>query len=325
MKRKTETIPLKTGRTKRRKLHVTSSDFWLHAFTSLILVLVILVVGYPILYIISSSLSDSASISAGRITVFPLVYDAAASQYRLGLDFSGYRFVFSYQPVIRSFFNSLLYTLLGTVISLALIILMAYPLSKKEFPGRVFISRLLLIAMLFSAGLVPVYLLKTKLGMNGTIWAVVLAGSLNISNVFIMRTSFKNSIPKELFDAAKLDGANEFHCLARVALPLAKATVSVITLYAAVRYWNNYFNAMLYLADRQDLWPLPLVLRNFLLSAKELSSGGMSAVEQEAFAKSGVHQIQFSLIIVATVPVLILYAFVQRFFEKGVMIGSVKG
>lgn len=179
--------------------------------------------------------------------------------------------------------------------------------------------------MLVSAGLVPHYLLMTSLGLNGTIWAVVLSGSLNITNVFIMRTSFKNSIPRDVFDAAKLDGANDFQCLVRIALPLAKATVSVLTLYAAVRYWNNYFNAMLYLANRQELWPLPLVLRNFLLSSKEMSSGGLSASQQEAFAKSGIYQIQFCLIVVASVPVLVLYSIVQKFFEKGVMIGSVKG
>jgi len=310
---------------KRRSFGYTSSDMVLHALTTLILLFVIVIVGYPILYVISSSVSDSAAISSGRVTVFPLVYDQALAQYRLGLDFSGYRFVFSYEPVLRGFLNSILYTVLGTVISLAMIILMAYPLSKAEFQGRKFISKLLIFAMLVSAGLVPGYLLKTRLGLNGTIWAVVLTGALNITNVFIMRTSFKNSIPAELFEAAKLDGANELQCLIRIAIPLAKATVSVLVLYAAVRYWNNYFSAMLYLANQQELWPLPLVLRNFLISAKEISSGGMSAAQQEAFANSGVYQIQFCLIVVATVPVLVLYAIVQRFFEKGVMIGSIKG
>ena len=313
------------SRKKKKMFGYTSGDKALHAFTTVVLILVILIVGYPIMYVVSSSLSDSASISSGRITVFPMIFDAEVAQYKLGLDFSGYKFVLAYDAVVRGFLNSLFYTVLGTAISLTLIILMAYPLSKNDFQGRKLISKLLVFAMLVSAGLVPTYLLKTSLGLNGTIWAVVLTGALNITNIFIMRTSFKNSIPAELFDAAKLDGANDFQCLVRIALPLAKATVSVLMLYAAVRYWNNYFNAMLYLADRQDLWPLPLVLRNFLLSSKEISSGGMSAAQQEAFAKSGVYQIQFCLIVVATVPVLALYSFVQRFFEKGIMIGSVKG
>lgn len=300
-------------------------DRVLQAFTSLILILVIIVVAYPILYVISSSVSDSASLSAGRVTVFPMVFNPEAVRYELGLDFSGYKFVFSYDDVLNGFKNSLNYTVMGTAISLTLITLMAYPLSKKEYQGRKFISRLLIIAMLISAGLVPVYIIKTKLGLNGTIWAVVLAGSLSINNMFILRTSFKSSIPGELFEAAKLDGANDFQCLVRVAIPLAKATLSVLMLYAAVRYWNDYFNAMLYLADRPDLWPLQMHLRNFLLSSKEISSGGMSASQQDAFSKSGVYQIQFCLIVVATVPVLALYSFVQKFFEKGVMIGSVKG
>ena len=309
----------------KRVVQDTRGDKVLHFFTTCVLILVILVVGYPILYVISSSLSDSASLSSGRVTIFPLVFDSAASQYKFGVDLSGYKFVLSYDMVVRGFLNSLLYTVLGTAISLVMIILMAYPISKPNFQGRKPISKLLVFAMLVSAGLVPHYLLMTSLGLNGTIWAVVLSGSLNITNVFIMRTSFKNSIPRDVFDAAKLDGANDFQCLVRIALPLAKATVSVLTLYAAVRYWNNYFNAMLYLANRQELWPLPLVLRNFLLSSKEMSSGGLSASQQEAFAKSGIYQIQFCLIVVASAPVLVLYSIVQKFFEKGVMIGSVKG
>ncbi|MBQ7246653.1 MAG: carbohydrate ABC transporter permease [Lachnospiraceae bacterium] len=309
----------------KNRIKDTAGDKALHIFSTVVLILVIIVVGYPILYVLSSSVSDSAALSSGRVTVFPMVFDAESATYSLGLDFSGYKFVFSYDAVIKGFLNSLLYTVLGTSISITMIILMAYPLSKMDFQGRKPISKMLVFAMLINPGMVPIYLLKTSLGLNGTIWAVVLSGALNITHVFIMRTSFKNSIPGELFDAAKLDGANDFQCLVRIAVPLAKATVSVLMLYAAVHYWNNYFNAMLYLADRQDLWPLPLVLRNFLISSKEISSGGMSAAQQEAFAKSGIYQIQFCLIVVATVPVLALYSFVQRFFEKGVMIGSVKG
>ena len=312
-------------RKEKSKIREPLGDRVLQKFTTAVLIFVILLVSYPILYVIASSFSDSAALTAGRVTVLPMVYDKETAAYTLGIDMAGYKFVFAYDEVWKGFRNSIFYTITGTCISLTLIVLMAYPLSKAEYQGRKVISKLLLVAMLISAGLVPVYLLKTKLGINGTIWAVVLAGALNINNIFIMRTSFKSSIPGELFDAAKLDGANDFQCLVRIAIPLAKATISVLVLYAAVRYWNDYFNAMLYLQDRRDLWPLQLVLRNFLLSTQTMSSGGMSAEQQDAFAKSGIHQIQFCLIVVATVPVLALYSVVQKYFEKGVMIGSVKG
>ena len=307
------------------KIREPLGDRLLQLFTSLILIFVTLIVAYPILYVIASSFSDSAALNAGRVYVLPMVYDREALQYMLGLDFSGYKFVFTYDDVWLGYRNTIFYTITGVCISLTLITLMAYPLSKPNYQGRKVISRLLVVAMLISAGLVPVYILKTNLGINGTIWAVVLAGALNINNIFILRTTFKSGIPGELFDAAKIDGANDFQCLVRIAIPLAKATLSVLVLYAAVRYWNDYFNAMLYLNDRQELWPLQLFLRNFLLSAKEMSSGGMSPEQQEAFNNSGIYQIQFCLIVIATVPILALYSVVQKYFEKGVMIGSVKG
>lgn len=313
------------ARKEKKMIREPLGDRLLQIFSTLVLIFVTTIVLYPILYVIASSLSDSASLNSGRVYVLPMIFNQETMRYQVGINLSGYKFVFSYKDVWTSFANSIFYTVSGTVISLTLITLMAYPLSKNDYQGRKFISKLLIIAMLTGAGLVPMYILKTKLGLNGTVWAVILAGSLSINNVFILRTSFKSSIPGELFDAAKIDGANDFQCLVQIAIPLAKATISVLVLYAAVRYWNDYFNAMLYLADRQDLWPVQLVARNFLLSTKELSSGGMSASEQDAFAKSGTQQIQFCLIIIVTAPVLALYSMVQKYFEKGVMIGSVKG
>lgn len=312
-------------RKNKNKIQEPVGDKVLQIFTTVFLLVILTIVAYPVLYVISSSLSDSTSLTSGRVYVVPIVYDLEKLAYRLGFDFSGYKFVFAYDDVWTGYKNTLIYTVLGTLISLFLMTLMAYPLSKANYQGKKVVSKLMLFAMMFGAGLVPSYILRTQLGLNGNIWAIVLAGTLNINNVFILRTSFKSSIPGDLFDAAKIDGANDFQCLVRIAIPLAKATLSVLTLYAAVRYWNDYFTAMLYLADRQDLWPLQLFLRNFLLSTKELSSGGMSADAQEAFNNSGVHQIQFCLVVISTAPILVLYSIVQKYFEKGVMIGSVKG
>lgn len=309
----------------KNKIKEPFSDKILQIFTTLFLLVVLTIVAYPVLYVIASSLSDSASLTAGRVYVLPVLYDMKEMAYKIGLDFSGYKFVFSYRDVWIGYKNTIFYTVVGTAMALLLEILMAYPLSKATYQGKSVVSRLLLIAMLFGGGLVPSYILYTKLGLNGTVWAIFFSCSLSINNVFILRTAFKSSIPGELFDAAKIDGANDFQCLVRIALPLAKATLSVLVLYAAVRYWNDYFTAMLYLADRKDLWPLQLFLRNFLLSTQEMSIGGMNPDEAEAFKNSGIYQIQFALVVVSTAPILILYSIVQKYFEKGVMIGSVKG
>ncbi len=309
----------------KNKIQEPVGDKILQIFTTVFLLIVLTIVAYPVLYVISSSLSDSTSLTAGRVYVVPIVYDLKEMAYRLGVDFSGYKFVFAYEDVWTGYKNTVIYTVLGTMISLFLMTLMAYPLSKANYQGKKLVSKLMLFAMMFGGGLVPTYILRTQLGLNGNIFAILLHGCLSINNVFILRTSFRSSIPGDLFDAAKIDGANDFQCLVRIAIPLAKATLSVLILYAAVRYWNDYFTAMLYLAERQDLWPLQLFLRNFLLSTKEISSGGMSAEAQEAFNNSGVHQIQFCLVVISTAPILILYSVVQKYFEKGVMIGSVKG
>lgn len=309
----------------KNKIKEPVSDKVLQIFTTLFLLIVLIIVAYPVLYVVASSLSDSSSLTAGRVYILPMLYDMDELKYKIGIDLSGYKFVFSYQDVWIGYKNTIFYTVVGTAMSMLFQTLMAYPLSKATYQGKPLVSKLMLIAMLFGSGMVPSYILYTKLGLNGTVWAIFFNSSLSINNVFILRTAFKSSIPGELFDAAKIDGANDFQCLVRIALPLAKATLSVLVLYAAVRYWNDYFTAMLYLADRKDLWPLQLFLRNFLLSTQEMSIGGMNPDAAEAFAKSGVYQIQFALVVVATVPILVLYSFIQKYFEKGVMIGSVKG
>lgn len=302
---------------KNTKIRDTAGDRALQIGTSAFLLLILIIVGYPLIYIVSCSFSHSEALSSGRVLLWPV-------------DFSlkGYEFVFQFDRVWVGYKNTIFYTVVGVCLTMFMQIMMAYPLSKDYYQGKGFVLKLLLIAMMISAGLIPTYILKMNLGMVNTVWAIILSGILGIQNVFMLRNSFKHSIPGELFDAARIDGANDFQCLVQLAIPLAKATISVLALYSAVGCWNSYFDAMIYLPGRQDLWPLQLFLRNLLVSSSGLEAGaveGMSTSVQQAYQDSGIEQIKYCLIVISTVPVLLMYAVVQRYFEKGVMVGSVKG
>lgn len=299
---------------KSTKIRESFGDRVLETVTTVILILILIIIGYPLIYVISCSFSSSEALSNARVLLWPV-----------DLSLKGYDFVFQYEVVWTGYRNTIFYTIVGTFLTITMQILMAYPLSKREYQGKKVVLRLMLIVMMFSAGMIPTFILKMSLGMVGTIWAIVLNGLVTVSYVFMLRNSFMHSIPGELFDAAKIDGANDFQCLFKLAIPLGKATISVLILYAAVGFWNEYFNAMIYLSGRQDLWPLQMFLRNIMTSAAELDPGQMSAAEQQAMKDSGIEQIRYCLIVISTVPVLAMYAVVQKYFQKGVMVGSVKG
>lgn len=296
------------------KIRMTGSDRVLAAVTTAFLVFVLVAIAYPLLIVISSSFSSSKALNAGRVVLLPVDFTLA-----------GYKFVFQYKQVWIGFRNSIFYTVTGVSVTMTLQILMAYPLSKDYYQGKKVVLKLMLVAMMFSAGLIPTYILKMKLGMVNNVSAIIFAGAISINNVFMLRNAFKQSIPRELFEAATVDGANDFTCLVKLAIPLAKATISVLVLYSAVGCWNDYFNAMIYLPSNRELWPLQLILRNILTSANSTSLEGMSASALQAMQNSGLDQIRYCLIIIATVPVLVMYMVVQKYFEKGVMVGSVKG
>ncbi len=299
---------------KSTKIRESFGDRVLETVTTVILILILIIIGYPLIYVISCSFSSSEALSNARVLLWPV-----------DISLKGYDFVFQYEVVWTGYRNTIFYTIVGTLLTITMQILMAYPLSKREYQGKKIVLRLMLIVMMFSAGMIPTFILKMSLGMVGTIWAIVLNGLVTVSYVFMLRNSFMHSIPGDLFDAAKIDGANDFQCLFKLAIPLGKATISVLILYAAVGFWNEYFNAMIYLSGRQDLWPLQMFLRNIMTSAAELDPGQMSAAEQQAMKDSGIEQIRYCLIVISTVPVLAMYAVVQKYFQKGVMVGSVKG
>lgn len=296
------------------KIKESLGDSILLGFTDVVLILVLIIVGYPVVYTISSSFSSNQAIQAGRVILLPVDFSLAS-----------YEFVFKYEKIWRGFRNSLMYVVLGTSVTMGLNIISAYPMSKRYFQARGLIMTILFIPTMISAGMIPTLLVRSAMGLRNNIWAVILYGAFGCHGMIIIRTCFQNAVPGELYDAAAIDGANDFQTLTKIALPLSKATLSVQTLYSAVGCWNEYFGSMLYLPGREDLWPLQLVLRPLMTAAQQLSQNDLSSAEVTALQNTGTEGVTYALIIISTVPVLLLYFVVQKYFEKGVMVGSVKG
>ena len=296
----------------KNKIKMPIGDRILDIITTLLLCAVAVAVAYPVIYIISGSFSSAADLVAGRVLLWPV-----------GFNLDGYKFVMRYEQVWIGFRNSLLYTAGVVLINISVQVLTAYPLSKNKFNARKIYNKIIILTMLVNAGMVPIYLVVVWLGWIDTIWSVLLVSVISTSNIFILRTTFKSSIPGDLFDAAEIDGASDFQCLYLIALPLAKATLSVLCLWAMVGAWNEYFRSMLYLRD-QNKYPLQLFLRSILTAAEMMETEDLPPDMQEQI-RLMFEQVKYCLIVVSTVPVLIAYAFVQKYFKGGVMVGSLKG
>ena len=300
---------------KSTKIHDTFVDRMLNVITTILLILVILIIGYPIIYCISCSFSSSAALESGQVILWPV-----------DPSLEGYKFILQYRQVWIGFRNSLFYTVCDVILQMTMTILVAFPLSRRDFQGKSVYTMIFYLSTRVSAGMIPSFILKCDLGLFDNIWAVLISGSVSVSHILILRTCFKNSIPGELFDSAMLDGANYFQSCFKIALPLAKATLSVLILYCIVGQWNEYFTSMLYLRDA-NLYPLQLVLRPIMTAATAASkiSGSSMTTSQQELANSGLENVRYGLIIVSTVPVLCVYFVVQKYFKGGVMLGSVKG
>jgi len=296
----------------KNKIKLPVGDRILDIITTTLLIAVGVIVAYPVIYIISGSFSSPQSLLAGEVLLWPV-----------GFNLDGYEFVMQYKQVWIGFRNSLFYTAAVVLINITVQVLTAYPLSKNKFNARKIYNKIIILTMLVNAGMVPIYLVVVWLGWIDTIWSILLVSVISTSNIFILRTTFKSSIPGDLFDAAEIDGASDFQCLYLIALPLAKATLSVLCLWAMVAAWNEYFRSMLYLRD-QNKFPLQLFLRTILTAAETIDPEGLDPKQQEQI-RLMFEQVKYCLIIVATVPVLIAYGFVQKYFKGGVMIGSLKG
>lgn len=300
---------------KKAKIKLCREDKILYTFVTVLMILFILVIVYPLVFIVSSSFSSNSAITSGKVMLWPVQFTTV-----------GYKVVFGNRNVWIGFYNTMIYTVVGTAINLVMTTLVAYPLSRRNLQGRGIYTGLFLFTMWFSGGVIPQYLLLVNLHMINTRWALLLPGAISVYNMIIMRTFFQNSIPADLQEAATLDGCSDFRYLIQIVLPLSKAVMSVLLLYYAVAHWNSYYNALLYLRDR-SLQPLQLFLREILAANSNLaseSSIGLGASAQEAAQNAG-ETVRYSMIVIASLPILVLYPAIQKYFEKGVMIGSVKG
>lgn len=279
----------------------------------ILLTLLLVIVLYPIIYIISCSFSSGSALMAGRVRLLPVEFT---------LD--SYKAVFKYESIWSGYKNSILYTVVGTLISIVFTLFAAYPLSRDDFRGKKLFTGLFLFTMMFSGGLIPTYLLIRNLRLIDTMWAVVLPGAVSAYNMIVARTFFKQTIPKELMEAAEMDGCSDFKFFSRIVIPLSTPIVAVLCLWVAVSLWNSYFNPMIYI-NSEDKYPLQLVLRRILLMSQvNLNS---SSVDPQVIAKNRYlsEMLKYGTIIISTLPLMIIYPFVQKYFVKGVMIGSVKG
>lgn len=300
-----------TKRNKKKKA-ICWEDRIFYCITGIVVTFILLVVLYPLIYIVSSSFSSPSAVSAGKVVLFPV-------------DFSleGYKAVFKNKDIVSGYLNTIYYALAGTFINVALTMFAAYPLARTDLPGKNKIMFIFTFTMFFSGGMIPSYMLVKDLGLMDTRWAILLPGALSVYNMIITRTFIQSSIPKEMLEASQIDGCNDIQYFFKIVLPLSKPVLAVITLFYVVGHWNAYFNAFLYLTDRK-LYPLQIILREILI----VNSIDPSMVVDEALltAKQGIADLlKYSLIVVSVVPMLIIYPFIQKHFAKGMMIGSVKG
>ncbi len=290
----------------------STGDKVLLAVITLFLVVFFLIVAYPILYVLACSISDPKAILAGKVTVFPV-----------GFNLEGIKTTLTYARIYTGLVNSLFYAGFSVLVNLVLTVMCAYPLSRADFQGRNAIMFLCAFTMWFSGGMIPGYMLVRDLGMLNTVWAIIIPGAMSVYNMIIMRTYFQSSIPVELLESSQLDGCSDLRFLWSIVLPLSGPILAVIALYAFVGQWNAYFDAFLYLSDR-NLYPMQLILREILLMNDASLVEGLDIEEYERRVMMG-ELLKYSSIVISSIPVILLYPFIQKHFVKGVMIGALKG
>lgn len=280
-------------------------------FVYVFLAVCLLVILYPLVYIVSASFSEPLAVTGGKVWLYPV-------------DFTlrGYQVTLQNPQIITGYLNSLYYTVFGTLISVVLTVMVAYPLSRRNLFGGNVIMFLITFTLIFSGGLIPTYLMVKQLGMIDTRWALLIPQAIAPFQVIVARTFFRSTIPDELQEAAELDGCSDLRFLWSVVLPLSKPIIAVLALIYAVSQWNGYFDALLYLKST-DLVPLQLVLRNILILNN--TSGGVQDAAAAAQRQQMADLLKYCLVVVGSLPVLIIYPFVQRYFVKGLLIGSIKG
>ncbi len=295
-----------------KKIELSRDDKIFYAVVNVVLTLITIIVLYPLVYVLSASFSSGKAILAGRVWLYPV-----------DVSLEGYREVFKNQNIWIGYGNTIFYTLVATTLNVFFTMVAAYPLSRRVLPGKNAIMMLFTITMFFNGGMIPNYMLMKNLHLINTRAVMIIPGLISVYNLIIARTFIQNSIPYELYEACQVDGATHTRFFFQMVLPLSKAVLAVLALYYAVGHWNAYFSALLYLSDRKK-YPLQLFLREILVANTFNESTGMDP--ELLAAKQGMSDLlKYCLIVVATVPILCVYPFIQKYFATGVMIGSIKG
>lgn len=303
-------------RNKRKNVKRCKEDVIFDVVVFILLTGVVIVTAYPLYWVIISSISEPSAVSGGEVVWYPV-----------GFTLKGYAEVFKDPQVIRSFFNSLLYTVCGVLTNLIVTLPTAYALSRDKFSGKKAITVFYVITMFFGGGLIPTYLVVKSLGLLNSMWSLILPGCLSVYNMIVARTFFKTNISEQLYEAAAIDGCTQGYFFFRIALPLSKAIIAILILYYGVGHWNSYFSGLIYISD-QNKYPLQLVLRNILVTNQTaLSQTATTEAAREALKakKELIDVMKYSLIIISSIPVMVVYPLVQKHFVKGVMVGSIKG
>ncbi|OPJ60032.1 carbohydrate ABC transporter permease [Clostridium oryzae] len=273
--------------------------------------IILLIIVYPLYFVVIASFSDPYAVSGGQVWLFPK-----------GFTLDGYKELLKHKDIWLGYFNTIMYTIVGTFIGLVVNIFAAYALSRKNLVGRKIIMFMFVFTMFFNGGLVPTFLTIKQFHLYNTFAVMVLPFSVSVFNIIVARTFFQSSIPEELWDAAQIDGCSNLRYFFQIVLPLSKAVIAVIGLWTAVGMWNSYFNALIYLKNA-SLYPLQLILRDILIVNDMQSSMGSGEAAQIALRLSNL--MRYSVIIVSTLPIMCIYPLVQKYFNQGVMIGAVKG
>lgn len=301
-----------TLRSARRRIQESRVDRLFNLVNYTILTIFLLMVLYPLIYVVSASFSDGAAVIAGKVILWPVDFSVAA-----------YTKIFAYERIWSGYANSLFYAVVGTLLNVGMTLIAAYPLARRDLYGRGLILGLFVFTMFFNGGLIPSYLLVKDLDMLNTRSALIIPQALSVWNLMIAIAYFRSSIPAELLEAAQLDGCNDFQYFVRILLPLSTPLIAVLSLFYAIGHWNQFFAALIYLS-KEELYPLQIILRDILIQS-QVDMNMMDDMKTMAAKQAMRELMKYALIVVASVPVLMIYPFVQKYFVRGIMLGAIKG